>query len=437
MTFRILTAFLVALPLAASAQQEIGLHFNRELWQSHKTNPAFLPAEGLTIGLPGLHNTLFFTGPTYGDALRQENGGTVLDVDNLIAQLEDRNLVRENLDIETIGIAFSTGKWRFGFQHTARFSGFLDYPKELPQLVWKGNAQFVGQTIELGNDLQIFSYNEFGLAAAVELAPVTLGARVKFLTGIGDVSTAERQSIALTTDEEFYQLTLVSDYQLNTSASFDYESFNDFQLNYDFGRIDPAELFNNNTGWSVDLGVDVDLGKLSLAASVVDLGQITWNKEVRNYLSDGTFVYDGLDISQALTGDSVNFSQALDTLEQIFHFDSTSVSYQTDLPAKVYLSGTFELTDSWRIGGLLFNEWYRGKRFPAAAVNVQTDLGSWLTVGANYAVYRNTYSNLGLTAILHLGPVQLYALTDNIVAAFHPNESRYFTFRTGLNLRFQ
>ncbi|MCB0622446.1 MAG: hypothetical protein KDC43_00630, partial [Saprospiraceae bacterium] len=84
-------------------------------------------------------------------------------------------------------------------------------------------------------------------------------------------------------------------------------------------------LFNNNTGWSVDLGVDVDLGKLSLAASVVDLGQITWNKEVRNYLSDGTFVYDGLDISQALTGDSVNFSQALDTLEQIFHFDSTSV----------------------------------------------------------------------------------------------------------------
>ena len=35
------------------------------------------------------------------------------------------------------------------------------------------------------------------------------------------------------------------------------------------------------------------------------------------------------------------------------------------------------------------------------------------------------------------GRWQLYALTDNIVAAFHPNESRYFTFRTGLNLRFQ
>lgn len=419
----------------AFGQSEPTLHFMTNWWQANQTNPAFWPDEQINIGLPALSNTLFFTGATYGDALVEQNGETVLDVDQLISQLEDRNLVRENLRLETISAGFRLGKFHLGISHAVRFHAFLDYPKTLPQLIWQGNAQFIGQEIDLGHDFQIGSFNEFGVTGAYTLGPLTAGARVKWLTGLGDLSTEKGQA-SLYTAPEIYQLSFETDYLLHTSSVLDYNSYTDFEFDANFGQLDLSRLITRNSGWAFDFGVNIELEKLRLSASVVDLGSIRWTENVTNYSSQASVNYDGLDISLALTGDSVSLQEALDTLEQILVFDSTQNNYSTALPAKVYLSGGYEITPSLTVGAGLFGEWYREQFFPAGALNVQWRVLRWLQIGATYTVYRNTFFNFGVSGAVRLGPVQVFLLTDNLPAAFNPAGSRFFSARAGLNLAF-
>ncbi|MCB9282813.1 MAG: hypothetical protein H6563_01955 [Lewinellaceae bacterium] len=419
------------------AQSEWGLFSQTDLWEANRVNPAFWPSEKkLILSLPGLQNTLYFTGPTYGDVIRKENGQQVFDVNALINKLKDQNLVREHLEFSTLGLGLRLGgSFGLSFQHLVHFNAYLAYPKTLPQLVWKGNGPFIGQTVLLDHDLQLYAYNEFALGAFFEKNALQAGGRIKLLTGIGDVST-QRGRAALYTDTAFYQLQFLADYQLNTSAYFDYQSYNDLQLNFDFGQFRLDRLFTGNTGVAFDLGVRLKQEKWWLAASALDLGSIRWRKDVRNYRAEGEYIFDGLDISQALTGDSVNFESALDTLKQLFSFPPTYESYSTSLPTKVYLSGGIDLGKRWMVGGALFTEWYRNKSFSGFSINANYQLAKWMNLGGSYAVFRNTFANVGLSGVVKLGPVQFYALADNVTAVFRPADSRYFHLRTGLNLVF-
>jgi len=431
---------LVAVLLSAAglrAQTEWGLASQPRLWQANRINPAFWPEQKVFISLPGIQNTLYFTGPTYGDIIREENGQNVLDVDALIASLEPSNLVREHLEIGTLGFGLRLGKnWGVSFQHTAHFNAWLSYPRALPQLVWQGNAPFIGETLFLDHDLQLYAYNEYAVGAFFESGALQLGGRVKYLAGIGDVSTS-RGRASLYTDTAFYQLQFQADYELNTSSYFNYESYNDLALDFDFGQIKTSRLFTANPGLAFDLGIRLNMDRWYLSLSAIDLGgAINWREDVRNYRASGEYRFDGLDISQALTGDSVNFEGALDTLRALFSFPPTSNDYRTELPAKVYIGGGVKLGEKWQAGGLLFSEWYRGEIFAGMSVNANYSPIKWLSLGGSYAIFRKNFANIGLSAAARLGPVQIYALADNAAALFRPASSRYFHGRAGLNLVF-
>jgi hypothetical protein len=422
----LLAGFLFTL-CALQAQAPVGLTYMDELWQSSLANPALQSEHRVVVILPSISNTLSFTGPTYGDAITDVNGNATLDVNAIIASLEDRNELREQFQIGTIGLSLQFGNIQVGLHHATRFDAFLEYPRELPALIWKGNAQYIGETIPLDNQLRIYGYHEVGLSGSVDLGKVQLGARVKYLSGIGDLSTS-RSEASLYTDPEFYQLTLSSDYELQTASSLDYEAFNDFDLNFNFGQLSLEKLFAGNAGVAVDLGAQLDLGKLQLGASVTDLGGINWQKDVKIFSSQGSFTYEGLDIAQALTGDSVSFEQALDTLAQIFDFQQTTGTYSTSLPTTVYLTGSYQLSNMWSVGAVLSGAFQPERFEPVAAIFGKAEIGPWLRVGASYTVVQETFDNLGLSANLCLGPAQLYVLSDNVIALFQPEKQPILQF---------
>ncbi len=420
------------------AQQEVGLHFMDNLWQSTYTNPANVPESNLLISLPSLRNNLMITGATYNDIIFQEvNGRTQIDIDRVIDNLEDQNLIRDDLAFETIGAAFKLGGITLNVSHAFKYLAYLDYPKTMPQLIWQGNAQFIGEHASLSNDLQLTGYNEFAVGAAIKIKNLTLGARAKYLGGISNLSTDEdQQDASLFTDPDIYQLTLDANYRLNSAGSFEYNDYSDFNLNFDFGQASTGVLFTSNAGFALDLGARLEVGKFEFAASVIDLGgTINWDEDIRNYETKGSFEYDGLDFSEALTGSSVDFQDALDTLEQIFEVTETNVNYSTKIPSKIYLSASMELANL-RLGALFFTESYRGNTFPAFAVGANGKVLNILNVGATYTLLPefDSYANLGLNVSAKLGPAQVYGTTDNVVALFSPGKSHTFSARIGANL---
>lgn len=434
--YQLLICFLLLASGVLTAQPQLNTHFMRNTAQAGLTNPALIPQQDLHIMLPNIFNGTQITGPAFGDIFTENADGEVaLNVNDIIDNLEDENTLRENLDLETAGVVFSIGKLRFNVHHAVRFGAFAKYPKTLPQLIWEGNAQFIGQTIDLSNDLQILGYNEFGVGASFKFWKLALGGRLKWLNGIGDVST-DRNEASLYTDDDAYQLTLAADYRANTSSFLRYNGFGDVSADPDFGNFEFKRWFTKNQGVAFDVGAALDLGKVKIAVSMVDIGSINWKENVRNYSSNATFTYDGLDISNAIGGDTFTVGNVLDTLESIFKVVETNNEYSTDLPSKMYLSATWQLNDLIQLGGLYYRETYRGQDFSGIAVNANFNLVKWAQFGATYAIFEDSYANIGLNGTVKLGPVQLLAATDNIVAVINPDKANFSNVRFGMNLVF-
>ena len=429
--------FIIAVLLSASplwAQQELSTHFMRQTWQANRTNPALAPDYNFIVGLPGVYNNLTVENITFNTLFTEENGKQVLDIDAAILEMEAENVIRENLDIETLSLMARFGKVGVSLSHTFRFNAFMEYPKALPQLIWQGNAQFVGQEIGFAPKVDIFGYQEFAAGLFVDLTDnFTIGGRAKLLSGAGSVSS-EREQLRLNTDAEVYQLTLDADYLVNSAGSLEYDGFDELNTDFDFANFDGENFFSGNTGFAFDLGASLRLGDLELAASVLDIGSIAWEEEVRNYALQGLFEYEGLDFAQGILEDSTEFGSVLDTIQQIYEVEETMAGYETSLPTRYYLSATYRVNEKLTVGGLFFGERYRGTTRPAVAVAANMDVLPFLNLGGIYSFRDERFDNLGINASLKLGPVQLMAATDNILTAFRPEDSNSANFRLGLSL---
>ena len=433
------TTILLFLTLSTGlwAQQELGLHFMRETWQSSKTNPAFITEHKIHVGLPSAYFNVSHSGPAYNDVVRTDSeGNEVIDMSILLDNLETNNMLLSHFELETASVSFGIKNVRFSINHAIKLHSFLDYPKNLIELGWEGNEQFIGETVAFGPDFEVAAYNEFGIGAAAKLWGISAGARLKILTGFAGANS-DLTDASIYTDSDVYDITFNTDYRINTSSFLVYNGEGDFNL--DFGELTASRLFSKNLGLALDLGASFKVKKLEVSASIIDLGFIKWTENVHNYHSKGSFDFEGLDIDDIINdeNDEISFEETIDTLQNILDFKETNNSYNTTLPTKIYLSASYDLNSTWSLGGLFYSEVYRGKVFPAVAANVNFHIGQILSVGAVYAVRNQTYDNIGLNLSTKLGPVQLFAMTDNIVAAFDPYSSHNANARVGLNLAFR
>lgn len=419
------------------AQQELGLHLMQDTWQTAQTNPAIVPEQKIVIGLPSLYANHYLTGLNYEDLLGDKDSGqNTLMIGNAIANMKDDNFLREQISIETISFGYRFGSIFLSLNHAVKYNAFFNFPKTLPQLIWQGNAQFIGETVQLDNELQVTGYNEIGLGIAADVSNlITVGAKLKLLTGIGDVST-QNNALSLFTSDDVYQLRLQGDYRINSSSYFNYGGINDFNFQFDFGQINGESIFTSNTGFAFDLGVQIKLEKLKIALSAIDIGQINWTENVNNYSFNGTAEYGGLDVAQAFTEGSISLESALDTLEQVFDIQSQQETYTTRIPTRLYLSTIYDLNDKWRLGAVVQTELYRNQVFPSVAVGANYRLNKALMFGLTYAVINDVYDNIGVNAVVKLGPVQVFATADNIISAFNVVDNNA-NARVGINLLFK
>ena len=60
----------------------------------------------------------------------------------------------------------------------------------------------------------------------------------------------------------------------------------------------------------------------------------------------------------------------------------------------------------------------------------------WIGISGSYTIINQSFANVGLGLNLNPGPVQFYLVSDNVLGAFKPQDSRYFQVRFGINLIF-
>lgn len=421
---------------SATAQSDLGVHFMRGVWQANATNPALLPDHRIIIALPGLQNQFSLDNFSYNDLVNElPDGRSVLQIDKVLGLLKEENTIRESLSIPTVAVAVRIGERGLVMAgHTLRLHAFANYPRELPSLIWRGNAQYIGQEVAIGPDMLAQTFQEVYIGGAVPIGDyLTLGARVKFLAGSNSLETS-RTDLRLFTSDDVYQSTLIADYQINSTGILSFNSFSDNS----FVIPDPpfSGFSSGNSGFSFDLGAVSTFGPVTITASALDLGSLVWENEVENQILSGSFTYEGLDILEETLLDSINIGSVTDTLEALYDVRTTNVNYTTTLPPRFYVSARFQVTDQLQFGGLVYGELNRGTFFPALAASLHWDVAPFFSVGGVYSARRESLLNVGIHTAARLGPVQLMAATDNILTAFQPGDSQTAHIRVGLNLSF-
>lgn len=462
---------LMAIILAdASAQNSQVLYF-MNLPQNHLSNPALRPSNSLYIGLPALsginlnvnNNFVNFSDIFIKDG-RTDSVLTFLhpdfEVDDFLDKINKKNSIAPQFSVQLLGLGFSVGKSGYAFLDiNERIEGNIVFPGDIFELALKGNAGFVGNSVDLSSlrgDMKY--YREIGIGYSNDFtSKLRIGVKGKLLFGIAGASIDNR-SLAINVNDD-YTHSIDADLQVNISAPLDVymDGQNIDSLVFDEDRFDSASgvigFFSGmgNKGLGLDIGATYDItDKITVSASVTDIGFIKWKKDVTNLQAESTFEFSGLDITEVLDG-SKTFDELgeemLDSLKNSFIVSNEAKPFTTWLPVGLTLGGSYSLTKNVSLGLLSYSR-IIGKQFrQSLTMSANVNLGNAFSTTLSYTAANQRFDNLGAGLAFRAGVFQFYMISDRIPLAWNKIQSEDSTvplpaswntinLRLGMNLTF-
>lgn len=444
--------------------------------QSRFMNPALQTNCNSYFGFPGINSTylginnnsvgfedIIFPGTgLYSDSLISILHPSY-DIDEFLGKLKSVNRIAPEMYVSLLSFGFTAGENFFFLDVADRMYSSLSVPKDLATLALKGNEDFINSSADLSGLAGSATYfREIGIGFSREfIDDLFIGLKAKLLFGNANVSL-QNNGLSLEIDESnLFSHTINADLSLN--FGYPVEVFRNPETGYIDSLViqEPNEemIFNfGNPGFGIDLGAVYNINnRFSVSASVVDLGLIAWKKDVTNLRVQGTYEFEGVDISSMLiAGDTSTFEDALDnikdTLLVIFDPEDTYDPFTTSLPTKVYIGASYQVNENIGFGLLSKTLIENRKLWQSVTISANVQAGGFLATSLSYSITNATYNNIGFGLSLRGGPFQFYFVTDKLFYKLSrysiprdgqdptnillPSNLSSFNFRFGLNLVF-
>lgn len=421
----------------AHAQVATTQYFMNSLPQYVTNNPAFIPKYKFALGLPGsmIDVNYYNSGFHYNDAVVEESGRRTIVLPRLSSSLPRKTYITTTAQVDLFSLGIKIGsKSYLSLNSNVRGYGRAMIPKDAVALLANGNAAYVGKTMNISprGDMMMFWENSIGLAVS-PVENLTVGVRVKLLNGFVNANTASANATIYTAQDT---VTLAADLNARTSGR---NSFDDgFKL----------ANYRGNSGVAFDLGATFKLlDKLTLAASLVDIGSIKWKNDLTQYTLDksrAVYKYTGFEVDKILNNESAVDAIA-DTLKARFTpQEKQGSAYSTMLPAKMLISANYDVGKNFSVGTMAFAERFNGRLSTGWAVGMNKHFGKVISTSLSYSVSNRSYNNLGAGISLNFTPLQIYVVGDNLLrlpisTIIHKDANEFikstqiFTLRAGVN----
>ncbi len=438
--------------------------------QANQLNPAFQPSCDGYLGLPALAPVRFqveSNSLTYGDIFAWNSSEKKYmtfmhpsgDKDKFMNALEPVNLIRAELASSLISLGWRQEGFYFTLDFSERAIQAMSFSKDFAEFLIYGNKNT--STFNFGDLSENLSYfHQLSLGVSYNLEDeMQFGIRAKLLLG-GANATTRKSELSLKTSIEEWDFR--SDVKVDASIPFlesvplDSEGYLDMDS---IGKIleDTISIFDvlfglptgpdllkppglNTIGGLKNPGIAIDFGfsytpieKLTVSASVVDLGFIRWKNYVYNFEQDLDYTFEGIEFR--LEEDYSAGEALLDSLKQDMKIKVSQNPYTTMMTGKVYLGAAYNLTEKVRFGGVFRTRIQNYRFYNQFTVSANVQPISMFSASLSYSIYGNSYMNLGLGLSLRAGPLNLYFITDQAPSAyFFPKEFSSLNFRMGLNI---
>lgn len=460
---------------AVSQNKQILYDFN-EVPQSLLINPGINTSYKWYAGVPLLSGVLFqagSSGVTVNDLF--QNDGVDFNQkfrEKVIDGMTHKDELSGTYQVDIINAGFrgkknSNNFYSFGLYHEGDGIGY--FFKDYALLAFEGNTENIGKKFDLshfktrGEILNVF---HFGINKKVS-NDLSIGVRGKLYSSFVNFTSTKNDGYFLTTrgQNNLLRSTLVADLEIKTSGVFELKDvLDDDSVDNGSGISDilsKRALLGGNLGFGFDVGFAYNLNeRTTVTGSLLDVGFIYHNKDVRTYSLKGTAFTEGVEIN--LPEDFAQAAQdqwrnLVDDLESQVPYEVTNENYITFRPTKLNASIRYDFGEeidsrqdcncgsapgSTRgirayknsVGGHLYA--INRPRGPQTALTAfyQHRFGNVMSLKTTYTVDKFSYSNIGLGASLQAGPVNLYLMADNLLSYSNIADSNYTSIQFGLNI---
>ncbi len=341
-----MTFIMTIITLPANAQFLRTSYFMEGTHYRQQLNPALTPTKGF-INLPvigAVNATVGSTSLGYQDIIDIiDDGGDFYTKPNFMNRLKDNNTLNVNFSTEILSAGWYKGKnfWSFniglrtdiGANLTKSMFTFLNQMETIEDNWRNSNYDISGQ------QLNINAYTEIGLGLSRQInSRLTVGARVKALLGIGNMELKLNRiamSANLPTDQQINEWSNDSywsgslgeietkakdlkakfdNYHANLTVGAELKSsFKGLELKEEEGKdyvtdfdFDSGNLGIAGYGFGIDLGASYKiLDNLTVSASILDLGFISWSKSSTKIASANP---DPINIKGSTYADMINIT---------------------------------------------------------------------------------------------------------------------------------
>jgi len=439
------------------AQNKQLLYGVSDLPQSLLLNPGAEINFDKHIGIPffsGVYVSAGSSGVSVHD-LFQEGGDFNARLRDIIFSLSNRDFFTVNQQLELISFGWkSRRKERY---YSAGLYQELDaivyFPRDLAILGYEGNADFIGTFFDfsdLSATAEVLSVYHFGVNQKVN-DKLRLGARGKLYSSIANINSTNNQGLFVTRETPEGPNFISHDvFNANIVANTSGITGN---------GIPGSILFSGNIGFGFDIGGTYTINdKLSVSASLVDVGIIFHTSNIENFSLTGDFSTQGIDFSFPAVIDANATIEYFQNLEDSFDIelpfqDELSENYTTLRPVKFNSSVNYGFGDSNGLDCNCYNDgastsknnfgaqFYAIKRPQAfqTAITGYYDRfwGDFLRTKITYTIDPFSAENVGLLISTRINKFNVYIAGENILdysnIAMARNASVQFGFQLVFN----
>lgn len=355
------------------------------------------------------------------------------DFSDFINQIGPYNTLGFDFNTTILDAGFRIGRGYIGLQGTENVQTFLGYAEslfttfdEIQGLTPEDFEQGPRRYNVNGTFLNFTHHRTLGASYTHEIIPgkLSAGLRAKMAIGIGR---------AWTRNENF---SIVGDYQ---QGILGLEGNVGLLLAGLPAAFDSTQGFANYLKGTGNKGIAVDFGaqyrvndKIEVFASLVNLGQIMWKSNLTEYGYSTKY----LDFYANQP------EQAEEALDQVIDFVTTpeKTKYlgqiKSPLPMYAYAGGNYHFNKTFTAGAMVNLERLDGLNYWNFTLNGRANVGRILQAGVTLAQVQGIGFQVGAGAAINLGPLQIYAASDNVASVINLGNARKAQLNVGINLVF-
>ena len=281
----------------------------------------------------------FFTGVDDADAdgkkIRVGKRLTEQDKQDILALFPGSMATTQaNVDFTEFGVSVQKGKVGVALSVTERVAANLDLPEGYLKMLLNG-FPIEGKTYSLNNTSMTASWlREYNVSGGYLLPfefgivkNISVGMGVKYIQGFGYFGTRKYNGVIETSVNQNAP-NQIDSIKIHTSLDFVH-----FRSAIPSDDIAANIMKPVGTGMGFDLGVSAELlNGIRVAASVTDIGSVTWNKNTEALVANSDITLYGLNTQQ---GDSLANTFKGKTVD--------TTSFKTNLPTAFHLGGAVDV----------------------------------------------------------------------------------------------